>query len=192
MDWQHFIKRIWLLVSHPADTWTRLARRLEKSPEEAFENDRSFFLKNLLVVAIAALIDTLFNYENPRLIVSLLKAIITAVTFYSTLILCIPIIRYILNKMGEGVPQTNFIRRFVIYSIALNMVIHAILSVFSQLFFLYIAILYTFYIVWEGVTPMLGVSDQKRTTISVCICATITLIPVFILLIFEHLFPIVV
>ncbi len=192
MDWQHFIKRIWLLVSHPADTWIRLAHKMENSPEETYESDRTFFLKNLIIVAIAALIDTLFNYEHPRLIVSLLKAAITAVSFYATLVLCIPIIRYILNKMGEGVPQTNFIRRFVIYSIALNMVIHATLSVFPQLFFLYIAILYTFYIVWEGVTPMLGVSDRRRTVISATICAIITLIPVLVLLIFERLFPIVV
>lgn len=56
-----------MLVSHPADTWDTLVRELEDNPTLAKDSDRKFFLKNILIVAIAALLDALFNYQNHNL-----------------------------------------------------------------------------------------------------------------------------
>lgn len=181
-----------MLVSHPADTWDTLVRELEDNPTLAKDSDRKFFLKNILIVAIAALLDELFNYQNPQPVIGLLKAAITVAAFYGTFFLCTATMRTILNKLGENNPSDLATRRFVTYSLSLNMCIHAVLSVFHQLFFLYIAILYTFYIIWEGVTPLLNVSDNNRTYASIILCAVITLTPFIILSLLFRLFPVAV
>ena len=102
---------------------------------------------------------------------------------------------YVLNEIGKSwfsfEKNLKLWQHFVGYSSALMFTLNIVWMLLPDVFFLYIFILYTFYIVWEGATIYFSVGDAQRmkfTTIStLLIIATPHIINKFLLLLMPGL-----
>ncbi len=190
MDWKDTFSRFWMLMTRTSETWADLAQSIAKKPTESVKEDQDFLRHFIILVAAFAFLSGLIHSDGPQPIGSILKAIVSGISFYGALPLCAVLIRWILPKLGQKSTHHTTTNRFVIYSMTLDMVVFSILTLLPQLFFLYIAILYTYYIVWEGAGQILEVADDKRTSTSVILTVIVVLVPIVLQKIMLLLIPI--
>ena len=79
--------------------------------------------------------------------------------------------------------------RFVGYSSSLMFALNIVLMLLPEFFFLRIFILYTFYIVWEGAGPYMGVEEKIRLKFVGFTTAIILLTPAVIEILLSMLMP---
>lgn len=78
---------------------------------------------------------------------------------------------------------------FIGYAYALYIVIELITGLIPEFFMLKILILYTIYIVWEGVVPIFNIKEEQRTGFSLICVAILLVIPFIIDKILFYLIP---
>ncbi len=163
-------KLVIALVSQPSKTWKELAIEIEK---EAAESGKAYekFLSNYLypfigLLTIAAFISICtrqeFDIEQ-----ALKKAIVTLVSSFGGFYLA----AYLLNEMWQGLfkrpKNLKICQLFVGFASALMFTLNIIWLLLPDFFFLYIFILYTFYIVWEGSIRFMKIERAQQMKFSI-------------------------
>ena len=100
---------------------------------------------------------------------------------------------YLMNEIWQGIfkreKDLKLWLRFVGYSSSLMFALNIALMLLPEFFFLRIFILYTFYIVWEGAGPYMGVEEKIRLKFVGFTTAIILLTPAVIEILLSMLMP---
>lgn len=154
------------IIAQPSKAWRILMAKERKEAELREGESEDTFLTEYLypyigILTIAAFL-SLFTHKEFVLEQALKSSIITCVSSFGGYYLA----SYVLNEIGEkwfGL-EKNLKRwqHFVGYASALMFALNIIWMLLPDVFFLYIFILYTFYIVWEGATIYFSIGDSPR------------------------------
>ena len=155
------------IISQPAKAWALLAKKGEKQEE---------FLSRFVY--------PLIGFE-----LALKSSIRTLVSSFGGFYLG----AYLMNEIWQGIfkreKDLKLWLRFVGYSSSLMFVLNIVLMLLPEFFFLRIFILYTFYIVWEGAGPYMGVEEKIRLKFVGFTTAIILLTPAVIEILLSMLMP---
>ncbi len=174
-----------LIISQPGKAWGLLSKKEEKT-----EDFLSQFLYPLIgLVTITAFLGVLFTQKEFNLELALKSSIRTLVASFGGFYLA----AYLLNEIWKGFfkRESDMPRwqRFVGYSSALMLALNIILTLLPEFFFLRIFVLYTFYIIWEGAGPYLGIEDHTRLKFTSMATIIILLMPLAIEMALSLLMP---
>lgn len=185
-------KLVIALISQPAKTWKELV--VEKEKEDA-ESGKGYekFLSNylypfigLLTIAAFLSICTRQEFDIEQ---ALKNSIVTLVSSFGGFYLG----AYFLNEVWQGMfKQTKDLKLcqfFVGFSSALMFTLDIVWLLLPDFFFLYIFILYTFYIVWEGSVIFMKVTQAQQMKFSMVATLLIILTPKLIEFILVILMP---
>ena len=173
------------IISQPAKAWVLLAKKGEKQEEFL-----SRFVYPLIgFVTVAAFLGVLFTRKEFDLELALKSSIRTLVSSFGGFYLG----AYLMNEIWQGIfkreKDLKLWLRFVGYSSSLMFALNIVLMLLPEFFFLRIFILYTFYIVWEGAVPYMGVEEKIRLKFVGFTTAIILLTPVVIEILLSMLMP---
>ena len=159
------------IISQPAKAWALLAKKGEKQEEFL-----SRFVYPLIgFVTVAAFLGVLFTRKEFDLELALKSSIRTLVSSFGGFYL--------------GAYLMKLWLRFVGYSSSFMFALNIVLMLLPDFFFLRIFILYTFYIVWEGAGPYMGVEEKIRLKFVGFTTAIILLTPAVIEILLSMLMP---
>lgn len=140
-------------------------------------------------MTITAFLGVLFTQKEFNLELALKSSIRTLVSTFGGFYLS----AYIMNEIWKGFfkrpDDMRLWQRFVGYSSALMFALNVLLTLLPEFFFLRIFVLYTFYIIWEGAEPYLGVEDASRLKFTSIATAVILVMPIAIELLLSLLMP---
>jgi hypothetical protein len=100
-----------------------------------------------------------------------------------------PLIGFVWQGIFKREKDLKLWLRFVGYSSSLMFALNIVLMLLPEFFFLRIFILYTFYIVWEGAGPYMGVEEKIRLKFVGFTTAIILLTPAVIEILLSMLMP---
>ena len=172
------------IISQPAKAWVLLAKKGEKQEEFL-----SRFVYPLIgFVTVAAFLGVLFTRKEFDLELALKSSIRTLVSSFGGFYLG----AYLMNEIWQGIfkreKDLKLWLRFVGYSSSLMFALNIVLMLLPEFFFLRIFILYTFYIVWEGAGPYMGVGRIRLKFVGFT-TAIILLTPAVIEILLSMLMP---
>lgn len=183
------------VITQPSKAWKMLVAKERKEAdlrdEEADDPFQTEYLYPFIGLLTIAAFLSLFTHKEFILEQALKSSIITCVSSFGGYYVA----AYVLNEIGKSwfsfEKNLKLWQHFVGYSSALMFTLNIVWMLLPDVFFLYIFILYTFYIVWEGATIYFSVGDAQRmkfTTIStLLIIATPHIINKFLLLLMPGL-----
>lgn len=168
--YKEIVKLVIMMISQPTKTWKMLQGRREKEMEETGSVRHEAFKSNYLYPFIGLLAVVAFFSACTRqefdIELALKAAIVTFVSTFGGFYLS----SYFLNELWQGFFKKEkdlpLCQMFVGFSSALMFTLDIIWMLLPDFFFLYIFIVYTFYIVWEGSAIFMridGPSQMKFT-----------------------------
>ncbi len=165
------------IISQPLQTWTKLAVKRDEKGDEYL----SRFVYPLIGLAtVAAFLGILFTRKEFDIEIALKASIKTLVSGFGGFYLASYCLNEILHSFFGREKQPELCQRFVGYASALMFVIHIVLMLLPEFFFLRIFVFYTFYIVWEGAIPYMGIAEGDRVKFASVATALIILLPAVI------------
>lgn len=174
--YKEILKWVIGLISQPTKAWHVLSKR-----EENHEAFLSGFIYPLIgLVTIAAFAGVLFTMKQFDLERALKEAIRTLVSSFGGFYLG----AYLMNEIWQGVfKRKKDLRRwmrFVGYSSSLMFMLHIVLKLLPEFFFLKVFVFYTFYIIWEGAVPYMKVEETNRMKFSFFTTVVVVFTPIVI------------
>ena len=159
------------IISQPAKAWSLLAKK-----EETQEEFLSRFLYPLIgLITVAAFVGVLFTSKEFDLELALKSSIRTLVSSFGGFYLG----AYLMNEIWQGIfkreKDLKLWMRFIGYSSVVMFSLNILLMLLPEFFFLQIFVAYTFYIIWEGAGPYMGVEEKIRLKF-VAITTVVTLL----------------
>lgn len=156
--YKEILRWVIALIYRPARAWNILAKRAT-----SHEEFLSRFVYPLIgMVAVAAFIGVLFTRKEFDVQLALKSSIRTLVASFGGFYLTAYAMNELWQKMFKRQRDLRLWLRFVGYSSSLMFALNIVLALLPEFFFLRIFILYTFYIVWEGAGPYMGVDEKSR------------------------------
>jgi len=177
---KEFFERIYRLIIQPAKIWNILANEKE---EEIIDNNS--FLKTYLypaigIVALLTFVGVFFYKKEFDLQLAIRLMIKVLIALFAGFYLA----SFILSKVMEHVffmeNSYKLCQRFVGYSSALIYAMYIILAIFPDYGFLQLFLLYTIYIIWEGASDYMQISENERNRFTAIATAIILLSPFII------------
>jgi hypothetical protein len=185
--YKELFKWVIAIVSQPGKAWGVLSKKEEKGDEFLTR----FVYPLIGLITVAAFVGILFKQKEFSVELALKSSIKALVSYFGGFFLA----SYFLNELWQSVfkqeKDIKLCQRFVGYSSALMYSLSIILLLLpvSDFFFLRIFILYTVYIVWEGATPYMQVSDAIRLKFTIIASVLIVSLPEIIGLLLFMLMP---
>jgi cation transport ATPase len=174
------------LISQPAKAWSILSDKQEANNENFY---KSYLYPLFGIVALLSFVGVFLTHKNFDVQLALKNCIgfviIAFVGFYLASYFLSEIMGKIFNRPGE----MKRCQRFVGYSSSLTYVLFMVLSLFPELFFLKIFLLYTIYIIWEGAIPYMDMEENAQLKFTVLAGIIILLTPFIIEMIIFMLMP---
>ena len=171
------------IISQPAKAWVLLAKKKERS--RRFLSIRVSFDRLRYCRGFSGRIVSRKEFD---LELALKSSIRTLVSSFGGFYLG----AYLMNEIWQGIfkreKDLKLWLRFVGYSSSLMFALNIVLMLLPEFFFLRIFILYTFYIVWEGAGPYMGVEEIHAQFVGFT-TAIILLTPVVIEILLSMLMP---
>lgn len=156
--YKEIFQKLLLIISQPAKAWDMLSQKDEKGEEFL-----SRFVYPLIgLMTMAAFLGILFTRKEFDVQLALKASVRMLVATFGGFYLA----AYLLNELREAWfkqgKNMQLCMRFVGYASSLMFALNIVLVLFPEFFFLRIFVLYTFYIVWEGATPYMGISEVEK------------------------------
>ena len=182
------------IISRPSKTWKSLAAERERGVQEGRNKEQhERFLSNYVypfigLMTVAAFISICtrqeFDFEY-----ALKSAILTLVSFFGGFYLA----SYVLGEVWRGLfkqpKDVRLCQSFVGLASSLMYVLEIVRLLLPDFFFLYIFVLYTFYIVWEGSIIYMKVDEAVRMKFTTLASLILILTPMAINYLFVILMP---
>lgn len=177
MTFFEIIKRTFNIISSPTNSWEKLSDEFSNSAKK----DATFFYTLLALNVGAAFIGTLFSNNNFAFVTAILKSIIWGIAIYGGYWAVYYVLVELLFKRHHINIEKEKSIRLIFYSFALTLTIHIITFLFPSLEFLKIALIYTLFIVWEGVGKMIPtLNENERSNFVLLLSGSIILLPIII------------
>ena len=169
--YKEIIKWVVAIISQPTKAWAVLAKKEVK--QEEFLSRFVYPLIGLMTAA--AFIGVLFTRKEFDLQLALKSSIRTLVSAFGGFYVG----AYLMNELWQGLfkrkKDMDLWMRFIGYSSSLMFALNIVLTLLPEFFFLQIFVAYTFYIIWEGAGPYMGVEVKIRLKF-VAITTVVTLL----------------
>ena len=169
----NIFKRLTAIILNPGNTWTELSYQ-----EEERDTFLSQFIYPLIgIIALAAFLGVLFTRKEFDFEIALKIALRTVIAVAGGFFLG----AYCLNEVWKSVfnqPKDMALCRFFMgYASSLMFVLFIITALLPEFFFLYIFVLYTVYIIWEGAVVYMQVEEENRLKFTVIASVIVILTP---------------
>ena len=173
---KNIFNRLKGLIIKPGEAWEELSRQDEKS-----DTFLSHFIYPLIgIVALSAFLGIFFTYKEFDFEIALKITIRTVIAVTGGFFLG----SYLLNEVWKGIfnrsKDIELCRFFVGYASSLIFVLYILTSLLPDFFFLQIFVLYTFYIVWEGSTVYMQVTEDEQLKFTIITSCIVVLTPLII------------
>ncbi len=169
MTKKQLILRLKNLVLAPKKEWEVIARE-ERDGKEAIHQ---FSLPLIGFLTGASLLGILVNNQGFAVEFALKMALTDFLSAYGSVYLSAVLIHLVRHffKWDSSYSQTFL---FVGFAFGLTFAIKTITNLFPEFYMLRLLVLYTIYIVWEGVVPVFKIKDQQRHAFAM-VCSVIIL-----------------
>lgn len=179
--YKEIVKLVIMMISQPTKTWKMLQERREKDELETgsmrYEAFQSNYLYPFIGVLTVAAFFSVCTRQEFDIELALKSAIVTFVSTFGGFYLA----SYLLNELWQGFFKKDknlpLCQMFVGFSSALMFTLDIVWMLLPDFFFLYIFIVYTFYIVWEGATIFMQVEETNQMKITVFASVLIIAMP---------------
>jgi hypothetical protein len=158
MDYKSIYSRTKNLIISPASEWKTIA----DEPVNGVKVLKEYALPFILLCMGGAFWGTLLLVRGFVIEKAFQIAIITFVSHFLTIFIALGIMFAMVESFGIE-RNRDRILTFICYALSLTFVISFTTKLLPELWFLRIGILYTAYIVWEGVTPIFGISNEDKS-----------------------------
>ena len=166
-------KRLTGIILKPEETWDDLSKQEEK--QEIFFTH--FIYPLIGIIALAAFLGILFTRKEFDFEVALKITLRTVIAVAGGFFLG----AYLLNEVWKGIfrqpKDIKLCSLFVGYASSLMFVLYIITALLPEFFFLYIFVLYTVYIIWEGAVIFMGVVEDERLKFTIIASFIVILTP---------------
>lgn len=174
-----------LLLVQPTKAW-----KIIKDRTETHEEFLTHFIYPLLgFAALCAFIGELLGNGESNIQNSLKSATVVLTSLFAGYHLASFLVKQASNRWFKLQGDIKYFQRFVGYSMSITFVINAILELMPDLFFIRIANLAVFYIMWSAVEVFIEIEDSKRVAFSSVTTAFILVSPLIIEKILFTLMP---
>lgn len=165
-----------LLVVQPKKAWELIVERNESRDEYLAQ----FFYPLIGLCTLASFVGAFFHKGTNCLENALKESTITITSLFAGYFVAAFAIRQFSNKWIKVEGDIKLFQKLTAYSMALTVVISAILEVMPDFFFLRIAELYVYLIVWESIGTIVQI-DEKKRVIFTSVATTIFLLSPYII-----------
>lgn len=171
------IKRTFSIISSPTNTWEELSN--EK--KDTTKSDVHFFYVLIGINMLAVFFGTLFSLGELPVVTAILRSIIWGIAIYGGFWGVYYILNEMLYKRHQVKMEKASSQRLIYYSFVLTLSLHVITFLFPNLEFLKIGLIYTLFIVWEGVGKMIPtLNENERSNFVLLLSGSIILLPIII------------
>ena len=174
------------LIFRPSEAWKYLSKKQSES-HDSFLTGYVYPFMGLII--LAAFLGVLFTGNAKDLQIALKESIVSLLSVFGGFFLASYLVNEVWHTIMHREPNMQLCQRFVGYSSSLLYSLNIILSLFPDFFFLRFLLLYTIYIVWEGVVPYLGVKEPEQLKFAGLSTAIIIITPLAIAFILRLLMP---
>ena len=174
------------LIFKPSDTWIVLN---EKQADNRNSFLYSYFYPFIGLITLAAFIGVFFTRKEFDLQIALKESILVLLSLFGGFFLASYILNEIWYSLFHCERNMKLCQSFVGYSSSLIYVLNIVLSLFPEFFFMRFFVLYTFYMVWEGVIPYMKVNESEQFKFASISFLIIILAPLIIEFILGLLMP---
>jgi cation transport ATPase len=174
------------LISQPAKAWITLSDKREIDNEGFY---KSYLYPLFGMVALLSFVGVFLTEKNFDVQIALRNCIRFLITSFAGFYLASYFLSKVMSKVFNRPGEMRLCQRFVGYSSSLTYVLFMVLSLFPELFFLRIFLLYTIYIVWEGAIPYMAVEENNQMKFTVQAGVIVLLTPFVIEMIMFMLMP---
>jgi hypothetical protein len=152
--------QIYFIIVQPPKEWRVLA-----DDEQEFEKFLSSYFHPLLgIITLAAFVGSFFPSHSIEM--ALKASILEFVTYFAGFYLSSFVLKKIIICYKYEHANIKRIPYFVVYASSPIYLI-SIISSLSDFQVIYIFLLYTFYIIWEGATTYMGIKEEKQICFSI-------------------------
>lgn len=176
--YKRICKIVLALITQPARAWNMLVKHKDKELPDAFL--AQFVYPLIGLVTAAAFLGYLFTHQQFHWEPALKSAIRALVSAFGGFYLA----AYLLNELWQGFwkqpKDLKAWQQFVGYASSVMFALNIILALIPEFFFLRVLVLYTVYVVWEGVGPYWQIEERIRLKFVMITTGVILLSPVLI------------
>lgn len=175
MDFIEIIQRAKNILISPVEEW----KVIKEESTDKSGVIRNYALPFTLLLAITSFFG-IFLFRN---YVTLSIMVIRAVVTFLSAFLSIYISAYLINELAPGFDSKKDLNssfKLVIYSYTALFASHAIANLLLPLFFIAIFGIYSAYIIWTGLGPMMETSDDKKVVFG--IISSLIILVVYVLM----------
>ena len=156
MDFNFIIKRATNIIVKPVDEW-QVIKNEDSDKKQVIMN---YALPVIAVVAIASLIGG-FIFTRFSVIYQILSAVIAFIVPFAGLYISAIVINELAPSFGSK-KNINAAFKLVIYSFTASFLASIVTGLIPPLFFIGIFGLYSIYLLWVGITPMMETPENKK------------------------------
>ncbi|GHT70779.1 membrane protein [Bacteroidia bacterium] len=174
------------LITQPAKAWSNLSGKQETNNEEFY---KSYLYPLFGIVALLSFVGVFLTHKNFDVQLALKNCIGFVITAFVGFYLASYFLSKVMGKVFNRPGEIKLCQRFVGYSSSFTYVLFMVLSLFPELFFLKIFLLYTIYIIWEGAIPYMVIEENIQMKFTVLAGIIILLTPFIIEMVMFMLMP---
>ena len=174
------------LIIKPSEAWKDLSKKRNDS-HESFLSGYVYPFMGLIILTV--FIGALFTGREKNLQIALKESIVVMLSVFGGFFLASYLINEVWHSILHRQPNMKLCQRFVGYSSSLMYCLNIVLSLLPEFFFLRFLVIYTIYIVWEGVIPYLDVKEPEQLMFAGLSTAIIIITPLVIAFILRLLMP---
>jgi len=169
---------VYRLIASPAEAWKALSETQDEKNEEFF---KGYFYPILGIIALCAFGGEAWINVDKFALQSTLKVVIRdTIAYFGGLFLSAYLIQVATLKYFRFDADYNLCVRFTGYSSAVIYTVAALNCLSDSLIFIQIFILYTYYMVWNGVNRFITVKDDDAVKYTITTGSIILLSPYLI------------
>ncbi len=135
-----------------------------------------FSLPLLALCTLATFLGSIFNNEGADFETALKVSLTTFLSYYGSFYLATLLIN-LTKPVFQFKPNRSKTLTLVAYSYGLFLALDTIVGLFPEFYPIKILVLYAAFLVWEGVVPMLEVSEEHRMGLSLISAIAIIILP---------------
>lgn len=181
MNYRALFIRIKNLIVSPSSEWTVIAEEELTGVNVVHK----YALPLIAFCSLAAFLGTAIYLEGFNVEESLKKALLIFCSLFFSVYVSMGALYYAMPRFGLN-QNRDLVFKFVAYSSTVIFAVKFVTELIPELFFLKILVLYTAYIVWEGVTPIFNI-DEKFKPGFVTLASLILIAGNYLVLKFLHL-----
>ena len=180
-----FITAISLIIK-PSEAWKDLSTKRNDS-HDSFLSGYVYPFMGLII--LAAFLGALFSSKENNLQIALKESIVVFLSMFGGFFIASYLVNEVWHTVFHRAPDMKLCQRFVGYSSSLMYCLNIVLSLLPEFFFLRFLLVYTIFIIWEGVIPFLDVKEPEQLKFSALSTAIIIVMPFAITFILRLLMP---